>query len=72
MPRKPKKHQFVVLDSLDEAQEPVALLRSKLLEADIPEALAAMEATAPVTAQVLHSFEEAGRCRSIACRCVKQ
>jgi len=58
---KPKKHQFVVLDSCDDAQEPVALLRSRMLEANIPEALPAMEVTnRPITAQTLHTFEEAG------------
>ncbi|CAJ1377897.1 unnamed protein product [Effrenium voratum] len=57
---KPKKHQFIVLDSCDDAQEPVALLRGRLLEADVPEALPAVEVKKPVTVQILHTFEEAG------------
>eukprot|EP00913_Durusdinium_trenchii_P009188 g8637.t1 len=57
---KAKKHQFVVLDSCDDAQEPLPLLRSRMLEASIPEALPAMEAARPISAQVLHCFEEAG------------
>ena len=40
-------------------QEPVALLRGRLLEADVPEALPAMEVKKPVTVQILHTFEEA-------------
>lgn len=58
---KPKKHQFMVLDSCEDSQEPVALLRSRMLEANIPEVLPAMEVkNRPITAQVFHSFEEAG------------
>ena len=38
----------------------MALLRSRMLEANIPEALPAMEVTnRPITAQTLHAFEEA-------------
>jgi len=58
---KPKKHQFVVLDSCEDTQEPVALLRSRLLEANIPEVLSAMEVkTRPISTQVLQRFEEGG------------
>ena len=58
---KVKKHQFMVLDSCEDSQEPVALLRSRMLEANIPEVWPAMEVkNRPITAQVFHSFEEAG------------
>ena len=58
---KPKKHQFMVLDSCEDSQEPVALLRSRMLEANIPEVLPAMEVKSrPITTQVMQGFEEAG------------
>lgn len=49
-------------------QEPVALLRGRLLEADVPEALPAMEVKKPVTVQILHTFEEALGVVSVPCR----
>ena len=67
--RKPRR--IIVIDiPLDRAaltclprapnQEPVALLRSRLLKANVPEAMEPLEVTTrPITAQVLQTFEEA-------------
>ncbi|CAE8725675.1 unnamed protein product [Polarella glacialis] len=59
---KPKKHQFIVLDSYGgSAQESIQLLRSRLLDQNIPEILPPMEVQGEgVTTQVMQGFEEAG------------
>jgi len=60
---KPKKHQFMILDSYGgQEQESVALLRSEMMRASIPEAMPAMEIKGEVgmTAQTMQGFEENG------------
>lgn len=59
---KPKKHQFMIMDSNGgEAQESIGLLRNRFLTANIPEAMPAMEVKeGNVTTQVMQGYEEAG------------
>jgi flavorubredoxin/flavin reductase (DIM6/NTAB) family NADH-FMN oxidoreductase RutF len=61
---KPKKHQFMIVDSFGgKSQESVALLRNRLNAAEIPEAMPAMEVkdeNSGMTPQIMQGFEEAG------------
>eukprot|EP00931_Biecheleriopsis_adriatica_P112168 TRINITY_DN8670_c0_g1_i3.p1 TRINITY_DN8670_c0_g1~~TRINITY_DN8670_c0_g1_i3.p1 ORF type:complete len:729 (-),score=165.12 TRINITY_DN8670_c0_g1_i3:95-2212(-) len=60
---KAKKHQFVILDSFGgAAQDSIALLRSQMMQASIPEAMPAMEikGVESLTAQTMQGFEEVG------------
>lgn len=59
---KPKKHQFMIMDSNGGGtQESIALLRNRFLTANIPEVMPAMEVKDhDVTTQVMQGYEEAG------------